>query len=324
MVAIGRNEGERFRRCVESLAGIDAPKVYVDSSSTDDSVELAQQNGLEVVELNLSTPFTAGRARNEGFARLLQIAPDTEYIIFLDGDCSIEPGWVETALAAFAHDPQLAITCGRRRELHPEASLYNQLCDLEWDTPIGEAAACGGDFIARRQAFEAVGGFDPAVIAGEEPEMCFRLRSAGWSIQRLDHAMTAHDADMHRFGQYWQRSVRCGHAYAQGFALHGASDERYYHREIRSLLAWGLGIPLLVVALAFWQPLLAGLLLLAYPLMWLKIYRSERRRAPQFPRRVIACHALFLLLGKFAQLAGAAKYLRTRLQRGEFRIIEYK
>ena len=78
--------------------------------------------------------------------------------------------------------------------MHPEASVYNRLCDFEWDTPVGDAEACGGDFLARAAAFGSVGGFDERMIAGEEPELCYRLRRGGWRIHRADHAMTLHDA----------------------------------------------------------------------------------------------------------------------------------
>ena len=51
---------------------------------------------------------------------------------------------IEQAYSALANQPNLAIVCGRLRERFPEQSIYNRLCDMEWDTPVGETKACGG------------------------------------------------------------------------------------------------------------------------------------------------------------------------------------
>src|SRR5262249_40970901 len=90
IVAIGRNEGLRFQRCLASLPG-SAIIVYVDSGSVDGSTHRAQQHGALVVELNDETPFTAARARNAGYAKLKSLAPELKYIQFIDGDCELMP-----------------------------------------------------------------------------------------------------------------------------------------------------------------------------------------------------------------------------------------
>src|SRR5262245_27425374 len=84
VVAIGRNEGERLRRCLESVMGKVRAVVYVDSGSTDDSVALARSLGTTVVELDLSRPFTAARSRNSGIARLCEADPDVEFVQVVD------------------------------------------------------------------------------------------------------------------------------------------------------------------------------------------------------------------------------------------------
>jgi len=71
------------------------------------------------------------------------------------------------------------------------------------------------------EAFQAVGGFDPDIIAAEDDELCLRIRTQGWSIVRLDSDMATHDMAMTRFRQWWRRSVRTGHAYAEGAARRG-------------------------------------------------------------------------------------------------------
>jgi len=220
VVAIGRNEGRRLERCIESLRGRFDPIVYVDSGSKDGSVELVRGLGLEVVELDMSVPFSAGRARNAGFEWIQENSSGTRYVQFIDGDCELDAAWPALARETLERDSGLAIVCGRRRERMPEASIYNRLCDLEWDSPIGSVRACGGDFMVRCDAFAEVGGFDPCFVGGEEPELCLRLRLLDWRIERLSAEMTLHDAAMDRVGQWWLRAQRSGHAYVHTFWKH--------------------------------------------------------------------------------------------------------
>ena len=153
--------------------------VYVDSGSTDGSVELARSLGVDVVKLDLSTSFTAARARNVGLAHLLEADAPIKFVQFVDGDCEVVEGWIERAKRELDAQPNVAVVCGRRRERFPDISIYNRLCDMEWDTPIGETKACGGDAMMRVESFQQVDGFNPLLIAGEEPELCVRLRQKG-------------------------------------------------------------------------------------------------------------------------------------------------
>ncbi len=322
MVAIGRNEGERLRRCLESASQQAEAIVYVDSASTDGSVTLARALGVDTVELDMSTPFTAARARNEGFRRLLEVCPQVELVQFVDGDCEIVSGWPERARQELEARPDTAVVCGRRRERFPDATVYNALCDLEWDTPVGEAEACGGDALMRVEPFRAVGAYRASLIAGEEPELCLRLRGAGWKVVRLDADMTLHDAAMTGFGQWWQRNVRAGHAFAEVSWLHRGGPLRLWARETRSNWFWGLLLPLLALAGAWWTWGLSLALLLGYPVLAWRVYRGRRRRGDR--RRAAALYARFCVLGKFAQMVGQLRYHRHRLLARQSTLIEYK
>ena len=156
VVVIGRNEGERLRQCLLSVQGRVAKIVYVDSGSTDGSMSIAQSLSVEVLSLDLSTSFTAARARNEGFARLLELNPEIEGIQFVDGDCQVVEGWLEQGFAKRTAEPNIEVVGGRRRERFPQQSTYNRLCDMEWNTPVGEAKACGGDSMMRVKALQPV------------------------------------------------------------------------------------------------------------------------------------------------------------------------
>jgi GT2 family glycosyltransferase len=297
LVAIGRNEGERLRRCLESARGEVAHVVYVDSGSTDGSVALAKSFGVAVVELDMSVPFTAARARNEGVDKLRQIAPNVELVQFVDGDCELVRGFVGRAAAHLESHPRAAVVAGRRRERFPEQSVYNRLCDIEWNTPVGRAEACGGDSLMRLSAFREVGGFNPAIIAGEEPDLCFRLRARGYEVWRIDADMTLHDAAMHRFSQWWTRNVRSGHATAEALFRRGPARDPHVAKEALSNVVWGNPAALL-----------------AWPLLFARVYKHRPDPA----------YAAFIVLGKVPHLQGQLKYLRTRLRGEAARIIEYK
>ncbi|NNE52147.1 MAG: glycosyltransferase [Sulfitobacter sp.] len=306
-VVIGRNEGARLLTCLDALQGRIEQLLYVDSGSTDGSAEAARARGAKVIDLDLSIPFTAARARNAGLAVLDE---DVRYVQFLDGDCEIREGWIETAQAFLDASPEIAVVCGRRRERHPEASLYNRLIDREWDTPVGPAKACGGDALMRVAALRDVGGYRDNLIAGEEPELCVRLRANGWQVHRLEAEMTWHDADIKRFSQWWQRSKRTGHAFAEGAHLHGAAPERHWVKETRRALIWGAGLPLLILLLGLLITPWAWLLALIYPLQILRL--TPQGGLPW---------AFFTTLAKFAEAQGALGFY---LRRRPTRIIEYK
>lgn len=328
IVAIGRNEDRRLKRCLRSIIGHVQHVVYVDSGSTDGSVEFALSMGVHVVELNQDKPFTAARARNAGFCKLVEVDPDLELVMFVDGDCEVVDGFIEQAATWLTNHPEYALVSGQRIELNPELSLYNRMCGLEWDTPIGEATACGGDFLVRTGVFQNIGMFNYQLIAGEEPELCVRLRKAGGRIYRLDVPMTLHDASMNSFTQWWKRAKRTGHAYAEGWSLHGEKPWRHNAQPVRSILVWGLIFPAILLGFliaALWIPVLALgsiTLMLIHIIQWyrmVKRYRSQSRSTAD--SRLLTT---FIMLAKYPQFAGMMSYWAGRVAGTPRKIMEYK
>jgi glycosyltransferase involved in cell wall biosynthesis len=315
VVIIGRNEGARLKACLDSLKGQGLRLVYVDSGSSDGSVAAARAVGAKVVELDRATPFTAARARNAGFDALGADLP--EAVHFIDGDCIVEPGWIEAAVAALAADSSLGLVTGWRSEIYPEASVYNALCDHEWHRPAGEIVACGGDMLLRVAAYRAVGGFDGQIIASEDEEFCQRLRKAGWRLMRLPLPMTRHDAAMTRFDQWWRRAVRSGHGFAQVGEMHPG----YFARERARVWAYGLALPVLALGGLFWWPLLVAVLA-AYSMSYAKT--AQGLRAGGMGTRAALHQAIFLSLSKFPNLIGMLTYKLRKWQGVAMQIIEYK
>jgi GT2 family glycosyltransferase len=327
VVVIGRNEGERLHRCLRSLGTLVERCVYVDSGSSDGSVAFARSLGVHVVELDPTQPFTAARARNEGAAALARLGRGIELVQFVDGDCEVELGWFAAGAAALRGEPELGVVFGGRRERNRGDSVYNRLCDMEWDVAVGEVQACGGDAMMRRTAFEQVGGFDPRRIAGEEPELCMRLRARGWRIRRIAEPMSVHDAAMTRFSQWWRRMQRGGYVDAEGFAELGFGYPRW--RAVPSNLFWALLAPLAglaaVAAAASGRPQFAlaglGAVVACYAFFWLRVARRSRRRWPAADARL---YATWILIGKWPCLHGMATWAWRRLRGGSRRLIEYK
>lgn len=317
-VVIGRNEGERLRVCLNALIGQVAAIVYVDSGSMDDSCAMAERLGVMVVALDLTQPFTAARARNSGFAQLMACQADLQFVQFVDGDCEVADTWLGYASAFLRQHPGYAVVCGRRRERFPEQSIYNQCCDLEWNTPVGDALACGGDALMRVEAFAQVQGYRESLIAGEEPELCFRLRAAGWKVWRLDQEMTLHDAAILHFSQWWKRNVRSGHAFTEGTYLHGKSAEKFWLRETRRIVLWGLLTPAVIFTMAFIDPVLSALLSV-YPLQMLRIATKT-----QGSLKTRLSWGVLTVLGKFAEALGLLKFYYAKWVNKATQIIEYK
>jgi len=323
VVAIGRNEGERLQKCLKSCSEL-GQVVYVDSGSTDDSVPFARSINAEVVELDTSIGFTAARARNAGFRRLLELVPDVKFVQFLDGDCELVDGWISAALAYMSVHENCAAVCGRRRETEAGKNIYHRLTDMEWDTPAGPAKYCGGDVLMRVDALRAAEGYRDTLIAGEEPELCVRLRQQGWSIYRLDQEMTRHDIRMDSWKQWWKRAVRAGHAFAEGAKLHGQPPERHWVKERRSILIWGILFPLLAALLAWptWGASL-GVLALAYLAITAKTTLALRRHA-NLSWRDATLYGIHCIAAKLPQAYGLLLY-HARLLTGRMpKLVEYR
>ena len=315
-VVIGRNEGSRLEKCLRSVLRLSRQVVYSDSASTDGSAQLAERLGAAVVILPSDGRLTAARGRNSGYQELCTRFPQCQFVQFLDGDCILQNGWIEEALSFLRARPDVAVACGRRFEAHPEASLFNALCDREWDTPVGEAQECGGDALVRCEAFDEVGGYRAQLKAGEEPEMTARMRAAGWTIWRIDAQMAEHDAKIYTLLQWWRRTQRGGYGYAQVWSTTRELPRRLYARQLASALAWAVVLPIAVCVFALINK--QAFLLLALPLL----YGAQMLRiAGHSGNGRRWTNAALILFAKFPEAFGACRYFLA----GEAdRLSEYK
>ncbi|HWE53385.1 MAG TPA: glycosyltransferase [Bryobacteraceae bacterium] len=324
IVVIGRNEGERLAACLKSIRAARMPGpvelIYVDSGSADESAGLAATFGAEVIVLE-SGRMSAARARNAGWR-----SAKSPFILFLDGDTILDPDFVDISLKAF-DDPGVAVVWGQRREMRPEASIYNRICDLDWIARPGYSDFCGGDSIMRREVLERTNGFNPDLIAGEEPDLCRRIRGLGGKILHLAIPMTRHDLAFVHFSQYWRRAVRTGHAYAEIAGRYRDTRDPLWTRESRHNFRHGflyLAVLAGAVIVAEMRHTLVPVLLLAVAgaALALRTAFHSRWKAPSWPTLVL--FGIHSHVQHVPVLQGQLLYLWARWRGQRRELIEYK
>jgi GT2 family glycosyltransferase len=323
-VVIGRNEGQRLARCLESIELARGTTVneliYVDSASTDGSPELASQYGATVIVVHPERP-TAAIGRNAGW-----LHATSELILFLDGDTLLNPDFLPAACHALRQRQSVAAVWGHRREIHPEASVYNRVLDLDWMYPPGLTEFCGGDVLMRRSALLETGGFDETLIAGEEPELCRRLRARGYGILHIDQPMTGHDLQISSWGQYWKRAARAGHAYAEvSQRFKDSEDPLWMVDRRRNLLRGSLWILLFAAAIAASAKFgfLPGALWLALLLM-LSLRSAWKARWKGAKPWVLLIYGFHSHLQQVPILIGQLQYELSKRRGRRQKLIEYK
>ena len=327
VVVIGRNEGQRLARCVESIhciRGFEGERIeiiYVDSASTDGSAELAATYGAQVIVLHAERP-TAALGRNAGWR-----VARAEFVLFLDGDTILHPDFAKAALEPMLQDASIAAVWGHRREIHPEDSIYNRILDLDWVYAPAITEFCGGDVLIRRSALEEVNGYDSELIAGEEPEMCRRMRARGYRILHIDHPMTGHDLQMTRWSQYWKRAIRSGHAFAEISQRFRDSDDPSWDRDRkRNLMHAGFWMGSLAIAVtaSLLRLTILPLVLWVAVLVALSLRSAWKARWKSDNVITLSLYGFHSHLQQFPICIGQLQYAFDRKRGNRRALIEYK
>jgi len=313
IVVIGRNERVRLPRALcAALSAEPACVIYVDSGSTDDSVALARSIPSVIVEvLDNSLPHTAARGRNRGFEIARAQVPNLTHVQFIDGDCVLSDGYIGAALTFFGEAPDVAIVVGKLREEYRDKNVFHRLADMEWESAVGEVRATGGIFMIRADVFEAAGGFDGSVAAGEEFELAVRVRALGHRIMRIDHEMARHDINMQSFGEWWQRAVRSGHSLAEGMYIQAQRGKKAHYKLLGSSVAYGAMLPSAATLLLLPTLGLSLFLLTPHARLWLKV--REQRLREGATKDDAAVYATSVVIGKFAEAQGIGRFVKRWL-----------
>lgn len=191
VVVIAYNEEARIGDCLASvaatLAGQRYEAVVVDSASQDRTVEIAARHPVRVARIREGGPRRASIGRHVG-----TLLTRGRFILFVDGDSVLEPGWIGPALAAMDADPALAAVSGASLGVlvgpDGRSTTQDQYPGVDYDDP----PHLSGSALYRRDALDRVGGFNPSMCSHEEPELGARLKAGGFRMRRLRIPMTRH------------------------------------------------------------------------------------------------------------------------------------
>lgn len=319
VVIIGINVERYIGNCIRAVQNqhYDRDKIqiiYVDGGSSDHSVDIAGSfSQVEIICLDNPHP-TPGRGRNAGFA--VAKAP---LVQFLDADSYVHPSWMKTAAAHIKDN--VAAVWGGLEERYPEKNIFHVVGNLEWQESARQnyqqggkrlTRYFGGNVLVRADAIAQAGGFDETLVAGEDPDMSYRVRQNGWHILRISDEMVSHDLNMNSWRQYFRRAMRSGYAYAEIGLRYRRHVEKLYFREfLRIILRTILILPLMVLGL------FPAVTLFALGMIVFLIFRpfmriAEYKRSHDISWGRAAAYATHLSLAIFPQFAGILRYFYGR------------
>ena len=206
-VVVNYNARDHLLRCVQSLRadGV-ATVVVVDNDSRDGSGEALAASDPDAHWLPTGSNLGYGAAANRGVAQTIE-----PYVLVLNPDVLVEPGAVKALASALERDQELGVAGPYVEEpdgaRYPSARRFPdlltaaghaflgyvapgnrfsrayKLADLDPDRPGDVDWVSGSCFLARRTAYEAVGGFDERYFMyAEDVDLCWRLWRAGWRV----------------------------------------------------------------------------------------------------------------------------------------------
>ncbi len=216
IVIITRNESANIAEVIESALkeaehypGTEI--VVVDSASTDDTVDIASRYPIGVIRLPAEWKLSAAAGRYTGY-----LNTTGQYILHLDGDMVLIPGWLEKGLTYLKENPKVAGCNGYWENIHRENGqiLHREMHNLEEDAGIEVVDEFGGAALYHRKALDSVGGFNPYIHSYEEPELCARLRYNGYSLVRLPEQIGEHyglpEHSLASYKRRWQNRLWIG------------------------------------------------------------------------------------------------------------------
>jgi len=193
VVVIARNEEASIATCLESVLhtfeGRSYELIFVDSASTDNTVLIASRFPANVIRIPPTERLSPslGRCTGAGHAR-------GKWIMFLDGDCTVNADWIDEAERTLTEQPDLGALAGERVQMLA-ASRSHAAAQYNYPYPDQDYTAAdflSGSAVYTSKALDATGGFNPYLRSCEEAELGARLRKAGFRLLRLRSTMSWH------------------------------------------------------------------------------------------------------------------------------------
>jgi hypothetical protein len=186
-----RNDAARLARCLAAIsrtAGVGTDVVVVDNGSTDESASVARAAGAQVLVVPAGS---VAALRNRGAA-----SATGEAFAFVDADHEIQAGWVAAARDVLGESTVGAVGAKYLAPAHGTwvQRLFGALRGTT-DTQADVAWLGSGNLVVRRAAFQQIGGFDEALVACEDVDLCQRLRAGGWRLVADPRLESVHYGD---------------------------------------------------------------------------------------------------------------------------------
>lgn len=223
------NEAEGIEKTIDSigqqLAEYPHKIIVADSLSTDNTQQLASHKGVTVVSLTDPADRCCGVGHQLGY-----LYSEGEYILLMDGDMELEPGFIDKAVEFLKANPDYAGVAGtvemdgaENYEFKSRKQRINEIY------PLGDCDHLGGGGLYRRSAIEDIGYLSNRNLhAYEEAELGIRLLAAGYKLHRLDVPYFSHTSYTMPTFKMLKYRWRSGFHQAPGELLRSAWGKPYF------------------------------------------------------------------------------------------------
>lgn len=201
IVIIGKNEENNIKRCIESVEGSLKNKlvyeiIYIDSDSTDKTVDFAIKYNISVYKLSSTNKLTASKGRYIG-AQLSKY----EYILFLDGDMELLNDWTENAIRVISDREDVAGIIGIRNDrILSDNIILSSNINKYGTTEMKQAHHFGGAVLFKKNDLLRAGNYSPSLIANEEAELHSRFMKNNKKILEQPMEMINHYIEEEKYG----------------------------------------------------------------------------------------------------------------------------
>jgi glycosyltransferase involved in cell wall biosynthesis len=195
-IIVARNEEKNIERCILSV--IRALCVYpetevllVDSCSNDETINVASKLSTRIIRLRSDWPQSPSAGRFLGV-----LNTSGRFILFIDGDMELIPGWLECAVDFLEKDDSAAAVVGRLydRFQNKDGSSSSPSIGVEFKKMIGTQTThfVPGSALFKRDILLKAGNFDPFLMAEEEADISDRIERLGFKLYFFDKDAVYH------------------------------------------------------------------------------------------------------------------------------------
>lgn len=213
-----KNEEQNISRCLASILAVDWDQadfeiLLVDNGSNDRTTDIARAYGATVF---VRPGDTVAALRNFGAAQARG-----KVLVFVDADCSVPHNWLREAARYL--DKEEVILFGSPPVVPPGGSWVqrawfyvrrkkNGVGETDWLESM--------NMFVRREAFRAVGGFNPKLITCEDYDLSLRLKKIG-HLMVDDRIVAVHHGEAASINHFFRKESWRGTSNLQGVASHG-------------------------------------------------------------------------------------------------------